>query len=543
MNRKRAFAVLRLLSMLCLVAVLVGCGQPSTPIPTAPPPPPNTPPPPDLNTSSLTYVCFPGEKPAIEIASNNEFIDHEVELIGTEDALELVASQEGLELIEVCPLGHLPPLHERFMGLYLIRDPNPENPLDPPDPAKPERHPEALRDAINSNPQYQGMEVEAELNYLVGAPSTCADPHSGGGSAFGGLNPDASADQLLTQWSLNTMGFAYQAPTTPNDIPVFVLDTVPASLRPDQTGMDHEMYSTRAWPNADNDDPYFSLWTYDLLGDTPVEPGSGEDLDFSEHGFTVASAVRSVSSNSSLHLVRILNENGCAHTHKLASSIPPITEALQDSEKIRSVINMSLTLRTDDDPNLPHLKVVLRAANAVGAVIVAAAGNNSAELPEPADIGFPARFTGSDDEPYVVGVAASDPNGIRSCYSNKGDIAAPAGTGGPDGAGNDCALRINSWSADPIPCDSEHGMGQCGYGVINLTSEGAGYMTGTSYAAPKISGAAAVAFEVGASNREVVECMLERSAAYSDPDLGAGILNLDHILSGAALAECEVTPP
>jgi hypothetical protein len=37
--------------------------------------------------------------------------------------------------------------------------------------------------------------------------------------------------------------------------------------------------------------------------------------------------------------------------------------------------------------------------------------------------------------------------------------------------------------------------------------------------------------------------MLEAAADASDPDLGAGILNLDDILSGAALAECEPTPP
>jgi hypothetical protein len=502
-----------------------------------------------LNTSSLEYACSPGVegiKPAIEIASNNEFIDHELELIGSREALAFVADAENLALIELCPMSHIP--DDRFMGLYLINDPNPADPLALPDPAKPERHPEALRDAINddNNPNYQQLDVEAELNYLVGAPSTCADPHSGGGSAFGGLNPAATEDQLLSQWSLNTLGFDYQAPTTPNEIPVFILDTVPASLLPSEIGFEHEMYSTRAWPNAANGDPSFSLWTSDLLGDTPVVPGgpgSEEELDFSEHGFTVASAVRSVSSNSPLHLARVLNENGCVHTHRLASVIPRITEVLLKSEKIRSVINMSLTLRTDDDPSLTYLKEVLRAANEAGAVIVAAAGNGSGGLPVPADIGLPARYDGSDDEPYVVGVAASNADGERSCYSNKGDIAAPAGDGGQDADGNGCALRINSWNADPTPCPTAAGMGQCGYGVVNLTSVGAGYMTGTSYAAPKISGAAAVAFEVGASNREVVECMLEAAADASDPDLGAGILNLDDILSGAALAECEPTPP
>jgi subtilisin family serine protease len=165
----------------------------------------------------------------------------------------------------------------------------------------------------------------------------------------------------------------------------------------------------------------------------------------------------------------------------------------------------------------------------MGAIVIAASGNDS-------NLNFmqlPANYD------TVIGVAATNNFGGLSCYSNKGDLAAPGGDGGAIN-GLPCGPRASTWNGGNQPCTDE---ANCGYVLISLSSGPSGYIlwTGTSFSTPLISGLAALTLERSGGARGKAICLIENGASViqtgrssKDPIIGWGIINVDKSLTSMA---------
>lgn len=145
--------------------------------------------------------------------------------------------------------------------------------------------------------------------------------------------------------------------------------------------------------------------------------------------------------NTKILPLQALNDNGYGNTISVGKAI------LYAAEQGADVINLSLGSDLPDD----YVREAIRIATAKGSTVVAAAGNDGCEC-----MVYPANY------PEVVAVGASDGNGLPAGFSSHGpnlDILAP-GTG----------MYSTSWS------------------VANQTAAYASNISGTSYAAPLVSG-------------------------------------------------------
>ena len=120
-------------------------------------------------------------------------------------------------------------------------------------------------------------------------------------------------------------------------------------------------------------------------------------------------------------------------------------------------------------------------ADSQGIIVVAAAGNDSWQGPAPLPPQLPAAY------PFVIGVAGSNADRQRACFSNWGDVSAPAG----DGAPQTCANNVQTCT------------GNCASALISLVDlrsdypSGYAYWSGTSFATPLVTGLAALTLEAG----------------------------------------------
>jgi subtilisin family serine protease len=123
------------------------------------------------------------------------------------------------------------------------------------------------------------------------------------------------------------------------------------------------------------------------------------------------------------------------------------------------------------------LETLLRGAELLGATVVAAAGNESS--PQGA---VPAEAPAAYDS--VIGVSASNKDQKRSCFSNKGDVAAPGGDT-YESSTDQCIGALAAEAEDVV------------VGLAPHTSPASGYArwVGTSFSAPLVSGLAALMLE------------------------------------------------
>jgi subtilisin family serine protease len=190
--------------------------------------------------------------------------------------------------------------------------------------------------------------------------------------------------------------------------------------------------------------------------------------DISDHGLFVAGLIHAVAPDSELQLYPVLDQYGCGNLYTLITRLHTfISQAEVDRQNGRlngAVINLSLgvlkpkntdvigmptvpvelqqtqtsagsvaqqldeaydLLKIDD---IKSLAMTMQVAYQQGIVVVAAAGNDSwrdeyQSQPRPPQ--YPAAY------PFVIGVAGSNANRQRSCFSNWGDVSAPAGDGAP----------------------------------------------------------------------------------------------------------------
>jgi subtilisin family serine protease len=146
----------------------------------------------------------------------------------------------------------------------------------------------------------------------------------------------------------------------------------------------------------------------------------------------------------------------------------------------------------------------------------------------------------------VIAVASSTKENGRSCFSNKGEIAAPGGNGDPN---NNC----NPLDTSELPglCSLDK-ISECPYkimGPVKESSSGFGAWAGTSFATDFIDAALGIILanpKVQGDQRLAV-CMLEKGAtpSPSDPDrnLGSGIVNIEGALAEETISTCKALYP
>jgi hypothetical protein len=513
-----------------------------------------------------SFSCeTPPESERLSYQSTNlRFIDNQLILIGMPDdatqVLNQVATQLGLEaeefrLVEDCDLSYLNTrkvpdsnsiVEDREFVMRLYETPDNANV-------------EEIVNGINATQQGQTPTIFADPNYLtrlsVLAGDPCAADRSGGGGTGGGpfgtpgiadtpATIQAAADGFMDQWAFSSDGIHWPSPLglTGSGVQVAVFDASPL-----RSPFPVFKRISIALPSP----LWFPVW--DHAGTTMAN----------SHGAFASALIHRMAPRSSIQLVRVLNDNGCGELWALNRGLEFYKSWMSawKGDLDKTVINMSLGIRKIDmaDPQEVYtLNELIRTASEIGAIFIAAAGNDSAPTLEepgklPQEMQFPA------DSQLVFGVAATDRKGKISCYSNKGDLAAPGGIGGPwpvtDKNGNPvtdvngdplvepCASRAETWNQPIGPnggaiCTD---MTRCEYGLVSIgyTKDGPQYMiwSGTSFATPLVSGMAALAYED--LRREDVICLIQggRLPTTTDP-LGTGVIDMRNLTDSGFLSKC-----
>jgi subtilisin family serine protease len=292
-----------------------------------------------------------------------------------------------------------------------------------------------------------------------------------------------------------------------------------------QTGVSTTLHLSGTWPTLPTLEPY--------------DPQ--ETKDVRDHGLFVAGLIHAVAPESQINLVRVMNKYGCgdlftlnkalyqfiAETEKERRTLDGIVlnlslgvqkpratdlstweaikQGLEDEaamETIDMIIDEATTVSVDG--TLESLRAAVLLAHSRGAVVVAAAGNDSAYAGKPLSPHFPAAY------PYVIGVSASNAERERACFSNWGDVAAPGG----GGWGPNCKYEPQAETTD-IEGESK----VCDNVLISLSlasETGYAYWQGTSFSTPLVSGLAALVLDAGAS-----DCICGPKWVHPDEVFGA----------------------
>ena len=238
------------------------------------------------------------------------------------------------------------------------------------------------------------------------------------------------------------------------------------------------------------------------------------------HGLAVASLIHTVAPEAEIQLHRILTTKTKGDLFSLINALSNFIESTNGP----AVINLSLgilnsgigSLGLSCNNDVSSLKTVLHAAYEKGIVTVAASGNNgkaSSQIPAIWD--------------WVIDVSATQPEYELAGYSNHGSIAAPGGA----------------------KADCRNNPELCMVGTAELIDTGYAYWTGTSFAAPLVSGLAALYMEQsGISDPDQIRNMIMSSvkSGTSGNGRGAGVIQLSCDNSSHILFEegvCNVSPP
>jgi hypothetical protein len=385
---------------------------------------------------------------------------------------------------------------------------------------------QAIEEFYGQAPSSDG--VYAEPNYIIGNPdigglSGCIE---GGPAGAGG--PGTGKTKFWDQWAFQQVGIGLlprKGPFLGKGTRVVLFDTSPF----DKPGRWHIKW-------------------HDTKGVHPLricvshpQPLAGEELadlneDYRDHGLFGASLVHAVAPQSEIHLIRVLNRDNRGDLGTLVKALCDYMLQNRKAGKINlenTVLNLSLglngyvdakhprlrqvadhlrtadaTLRfirdstEDDEIPVVYLQIVLGIACLAGAVIVAAAGNQS-DQNQVKEMMIPASYQS------VIGVAGHNYDQARSSFSNKGQIAAPGGDLPPDP--DDNIINPNDWLI--------------GLSMKSEPDQGYMYWMGTSFAAPLVAGEAALDLGKGNSPGHVknaIKTHVTPANPPGNPHLGAG---------------------
>lgn len=375
----------------------------------------------------------------------------------------------------------------------------------------------------------RGSDVRAEPNWLSGYPweptgspwEPTGSPWEPTGSSDGKAN-SAPPELYMKQWAFKQIGLDQKKDqSSGRKVRIGVFDTSPF-------GENLTSPQSLAWVKEPG--PL-------TVGVTNYPTPENEDsaVDLSNHGLFSAGMAHALAKNADIQILRVLNENNFGDMYSL---IWAIYQFIVDNApgnapegQLGAVINMSLGIRVPPDKagfplplEVQSLRDILQAARCANIVVVAAAGNNSANLKSPE----PSHLPGNWSE--IIGVAASDQEMGRACFSNRGNIAAPGGDG-------------RTKADDPNSCEPANdscGVSDCKFAVVGpvlkeSNNTGYAYWSGTSFACPMVAGLAACVIEKGQGQlspdqvRRIIEC---GATPVEDKDLGVGIINVPNTLDG-----------
>lgn len=355
---------------------------------------------------------------------------------------------------------------------------------------------EQVVNAFNESGSAAG--IVSDPNYVIGrAPvdpqalrRTEGDPDSGEGYAVSPPAGGSGEEEFYNQWAFHSMTTTL---TNSVGIELFSAKATSATMPPART--------VPTAMGAGSLVVVFDTSPFDLqgvpLGSTGmISVVNHQEVvgipDARDHGLFVASLINAVAPAAEIRLYRVLNES---NQGDLETLLRALDRFMGDSERVPRnparplegvVINLSLGIHEDPDLErseditepVPTLHEKLEYMDCLGALIVAASGNDSADRrpDNPVEAQVPASYD------FVIGVGASNFYGYRSCFSNLAKVYAPGGD-------NDSSCMP---VVDKCANDSHHAACMIGSSVYISPDTQYAYWNGTSFAAPLVSGQAAL---------------------------------------------------
>lgn len=406
---------------------------------------------------------------------------------------------------------------------------------------------------------------------IVGGP----EGGSGGsgavvGGPVGNVGSKTADEAFIKHWAFYTenginleagTGIRINARNKGQSAEVYIFDTVDERLSreinrlanaPDQPHPNHFFRIQRTYP-PEPLEFYVSSPASRFYGSSlrPIHIQSVLGRNVDEHGLFVAGLIHRIAPQCKIHLVDVLNEQGQGELFGLLYALMQLAKrgaeraSKETPEPLNhAVVNLSLGItlskKTMDQAQVPQtlkamktasltsatapnyllmtllddmvyesayigsMRVVTRLLAEMGAYLIAAAGNDSTNVIGDLPPQIPARYA------EVIGVAASIKKGIKATYSNRGDVVAPGG-------GSDLldVTPNNPQTLADLQIDKTE------YSVVSVIPKlsaqdaGLGLWSGTSFAAPMVSGLVAL----------MIERMQDRQQMFSLQDIKEMLAN------------------
>jgi len=424
---------------------------------------------------------------------------------------------------------------------------------------------------VNNHSDDHNLIAFAEPNYVIVSPIG-GSPRGGGSGIVG--DPDGEPIALLNGQSkfINQLAFRsihlydhagdyvpgletelFTDPVT-STVEVAVFDTVHSELS-DGNNYIH-------WAVIPFD---LSVWKPGMIISETIT--ISETFKLQDHGLYVVGLAQAISPVARYHLIEVLNADAKGDLFSLIRAMHIYTEWRRnqtlDQYLEDTVLNLSLGLAIEQNRTVDQVKsisqdsfdllesrledfnsedyrylvnmvdkfpvvslqIVLGIYDQAGAVVVAASGNDGSDW-----IQTPAAF------PEVIGVASSNVERNKSCFSNFGNLAAPGGDGCSTQELSACDENWIESDCDPLVVVS---LIYTDTSVLLENPSMYAYWSGTSFSAPLVSGLVALVSDVTSEKspaeiQEIIYCSTDSGEAVApseDNPLGAGVINVQKALS------------